>query len=677
MALAAGTKLGPYEIIAPIGAGGMGEVYRARDTKLDRDVAIKVLPSALAQDRERLARFEREAKVLAALNHPNIAQIYGVEQGALVMELVEGETLTGPVPLATGLDYARQIADALEAPHEKGIVHRDLKPANIKVTPQGVVKVLDFGLAAVAQPTGSRTDVSISPTLTMAATQMGVLLGTAGYMSPEQAAGKPVDKRADIWAFGVVVWELLTGRHLFDGETLSHTLAAVLTKDVDWTQLPAQVPTGVRTLLRQCLTRDLRRRLPDIGAARLNLEDAMAGQSVEADTPAGHAHGLPPRLPWAIAAVATFAAAGLGYVAFRHSQEEAPHVAKVTVLLPEKGQLVAGTEFAGPPAVSSDGRHIGFIANVDGKTGLWIRDLDSPTPRLLAGAEGAINPFWSPDSRYVGFGANGKLKKIDITGGPPLTICDAPDLRGGTWNKNDVIVFNPTNAAGGLFRVSAAGGAPTPVTELDKSRNENSDRYPWFLPDGRHFLYMGRSREPEKTAVFVGDLESKERKQVVSGDTTAMYAAASGNSTGYLLFMRDRTLMAQPFDTGKLATTGEAVPIAEQVDHAATVYGEFGVSQTGVLAYIAGGRSGDVQITWFDRSSRPSGTVGQPGIIFWASLSPDGATVVSDRVDPQSGLPDLWLHDLARGYRLTLHLRPGPLCHLVARRLAYRLQRGG
>src|SRR5215469_7957152 len=266
MALAAGVKLGPYEIIAPIGAGGMGEVYRARDTNLDRDVAIKVLPSALAQDRERLARFEREAKVLAALNHPNIAQIYGVEQGALVMELVEGETLSGPVPVATALDYARQIADALEAAHEKGIVHRDLKPANVKITPQGVVKVLDFGLAAVTQNTSQPDSVlSNSPTLTLAATQMGVLLGTAGYMSPEQAAGKPVDRRADVWSFGVVLWEMLTGRRMFEGETISHTLADVLRAEIDLGKLPKETPQPIRDLLRRCLDRDVRRRLRDIG----------------------------------------------------------------------------------------------------------------------------------------------------------------------------------------------------------------------------------------------------------------------------------------------------------------------------------------------------------------------------------------------------------------------------
>src|SRR5579871_604630 len=314
MALAAGTRLGPYEVAAPIGAGGMGEVYRARDTNLDRDVAIKVLPSSFAQEPERLARFEREAKVLAALNHPNIAHIYGVEQGALVMELVEGETLSGPVPLDSALDYARQIADALEAAHEKGIIHRDLKPANIKVTPQGVVKVLDFGLAAVAQPTGTRADASISPTLTLAATQMGVLLGTAGYMSPEQAAGKPVDKRADIWSFGVVLWELLTGRRLFEGETLTQTLAEVLRGPIDFDQLPRETPAEIRRLLRRCLDRDVKKRLRDIGEGRIAVETTLAGETpVEGALEAG---GDRRRwLAWTVAAVATV---GLASITFLH-----------------------------------------------------------------------------------------------------------------------------------------------------------------------------------------------------------------------------------------------------------------------------------------------------------------------------------------------------------------------
>jgi Tol biopolymer transport system component len=628
----------------------MGAVYRATDTKLNRDVAIKVLPDAFSADPDRLARFTREAQVLAALNHPNIAAIYGVEDRALVMELVEGENLKCPVSVDTALGYAKQIAEALEAAHEKGIVHRDLKPANIKVTPQGAIKVLDFGLAAVAQGSPAASgNPQTSPTLTMmGATQVGLILGTASYMSPEQAAGKPVDRRADIWSFGVVLWEMLTGKRLFEGETVSHTLASVLQGPINFDSLPKETPASVKTLLKRCLDRNVRNRLRDIGEARVALENA--GQAPEA--PAPRSRGI---LPWAIAAALAVIAAGLGYVAFRHSQEEAPRVAKLTVLPPEKGQFVVtgdvGPPAVGPPAVSPDGRHIVAIASVDGKTGLWIRELDSPTPRLLAGTEGAISPFWSPDSRYLGFGADGKLKKIDIIGGPPVTICDAPNLRGGTWNKNDVIVFNPTNFASGLFRVSAAGGTPTPVTELDESRNENSHRFPWFLRDGRHFLYMGRSREPEKTGVFVGDLESpagkQARKQVVSGDTTAAYATATG-SPGYLLFMRNQTLMAQPFNAEKLASTGEAIPVAEQVYHGITQYGAFGVSQTGVLAYVAGGASGGVQLTWFDRSGRPSGTVGPPGVIQWASLSPDGNTVATDRVDPQSGLSDLWLHDLAR-----------------------------
>jgi Tol biopolymer transport system component len=647
-----GQTIAHYRITAKLGEGGMGEVYRATDTKLEREVAVKVLPAALAADPERLGRFEREAKVLAQMNHPGIASIHGVEDCALIMELVPGPTLAeiikqGPIPSAEAETILLQIADALEYAHERGVIHRDLKPANIKIDPEDKVKILDFGLAkALTDPAGgvasSPADLSNSPTKTVEGTVAGAILGTAAYMAPEQARGKKVDKRADIWAFGVVAWEMLTGERLFRGDDTVQLLSNVLQQPVDL----ERVPPKFRKLLARCLDRNPKERLRDIGEARFLLLEPESW----AESPAASLPDKTSRVLWLLVAALAVIAAGLGYVAFRHSQEEAPRVAKLTVLPPERGQfVVTGTTFAGPPAVSPDGSHIAFIANVDGKNGLWIRDLDSPTPRLLAGTEGAVSPFWSPDSRYVGFGADAKLKKIDITGGPPLTICQAPSLRGAAWNKNDVIVFNPTNSAGGLFRVSAAGGTPTPVTELDKSRNENSDRFPWFLPDGRHFLYMGRSREPAKTAVFVGDLESKERKQVVSGDTTAVYATATRNSTGYLLFMRDQTLMAQPFNAGKLATTGEAEPVAEQVDHTVNIYGVFGVSQTGVLAYIAGGAPGGVQITWFDRSGRPAGTVGPPGIIQWASLSPDGAMVATNRDDPQSGVSDLWLHDLARG----------------------------
>jgi Tol biopolymer transport system component len=654
MALAAGEQVGHYKIQSLIGKGGMGEVYCALDTKLDREVAVKVLPAVLAADPERLARLGREAKVLAQLNHPGIAAIHGVEDRALVMELVPGPTLAdrisqGPIPPEEAEQILLQIADALEYAHERGVIHRDLKPANIKIDPDDKVKILDFGLAkALIDPGSSMAGDPInSPTVTntMGGTVAGTILGTAAYMAPEQARGKKVDRRADIWAFGVVAWEMLTGQRLFQGEDTVQVLGRVLEQPVDVDRIPARF----RRLQARCLDRNVKDRLRDIGEARFLLAESEGGTGVPPQ-----AESLPhktSRAPWAIAAVLAVIAAGLSYVAFRHIQEDPPRVSKLTALPPEKGRFVTGAgETVGPPAVSPDGRHIAFIASVNGKNGLWIRDLDSPIPRLLAGTEGAISPFWSPDSRYVAFGAGGKLKKIDIIGGPPLTLCDAPGPRGGAWNKNGVILFNPRNAAPGvLLRVSAAGGTPTPVMELDQSRDENSNRYPWFLPDQRHFLYMGRSRDVEKTAVFVGDLESKERKQIVSGDTTAMYAPALGGYPGYLLFMRDRTLMAQPFDAGKLATTGEAVPVAEQVDHITALYGSVGVSETGVLAYISGGGGGGAQITWFDRSGKPSGTVGAPGVIEWASLSPDGSTVALDRGDPQTAGIDVWLHDLARG----------------------------
>jgi serine/threonine protein kinase len=643
-----------YCITAKLGEGGMGVVYRATDTKLNRDVAVKVLPDSFAADPDRLARFTREAQVLASLNHPNIAAIYGVEERALVMELVPGPTLAdriaqGPIPAAEAEDILLQIADALEYAHERGVIHRDLKPANIKIDPEDKVKILDFGLAkALTDPAGSIAgspgDLSNSPTRTVGGTVAGAILGTAAYMAPEQARGKKVDKRADIWAFGVVAW--LTGERFFQGEDTVQVLSRVLEQPVEVERVPARF----RKLLARCLDRNVKDRLRDIGEARFLLADPerVAAAPLLETALQRNAKWLWPAVAGVLAVLTT----ALGYVAFRHTREDPPRVVKLTVLPPEKGRFERVTAAFSPPAVSPDGRHIAFIVGVEGKNGLWIRDLDSPVPRLLVGAEDAVSPFWSPDSRYVGFGAGGKLKKIDITGGPPLTICDAVALRGGTWNQNDVIVFTPVNSLSGLFRVSASGGTPSPLTELDKSRNENSDRYPWFLPDGRHFLYMGRSAGAGETAIFVGDLKSKERKQVVSGDTTAVYVPAFGGYPGYLLFMRDQTLIAQPFDAGKLAAIGEAVPVAEQVDHRPSTTGAFGVSQNGMLAYTTGGEDGFSQLTWFDRSGKPAGTVGPSGGLEWASLSPDGATVVANRLDLQSGLFDLWLHDLARGTAL-------------------------
>ncbi|HYV62106.1 MAG TPA: protein kinase [Bryobacteraceae bacterium] len=624
MPLSAGEKLGPYEILELIGAGGMGEVYRARDTRLNRDVAIKVSAERFND------RFSREAQAVAALNHPNICSLFDVGPNFLVMELVEGETLKGPLPVETAMNYARQIAAALEEAHEKGIVHRDLKPANIKIKPDGAVKVLDFGLAKVTGSAPAQSENS--PTLSMAATQAGVILGTAAYMSPEQAKGKQVDKRADIWAFGVVFHEMLTGERLFQGDDLTETLAAVVMKQPD----VEQVPPTLRRLLKKCLEKDPKKRLRDIGDVWELLEEAAPVPSVAAPT----APVKGGKLPWLAAAVAILAAAGLGYVAYRHAREET-RVLRLFVPPPDKGTYNG----VNVPAVSPDGRRIVFAADVDGRRALWVRDLDSLVPRLLAGTDDGRFPFWSPDSRTIGFFAGGKLKKIDVAGGPALAVTDAVNGRGGTWSQNDVIVFAPNNA-GPLFRVTAAGGTATPLTELDRSASEAGHRFPWFLPDGRHFLYTARSGDQAKTVVYAGELDSKARHKVVAANSNAVYV-----SSGHLLFMRDRTLMAQPFDAGKALTTGDAFPIAENVDYVSgNSQGQFSASQTGVLAYTSGGADGGYrQLTWFDRSGAGVGTVSKPGIFQWPAISPDGKTVAVDRVDFQTGLLDIWLYDPARG----------------------------
>lgn len=640
MSLAIGSRLGPYEIVAPLGAGGMGEVYRARDSKLNRDVAIKVLPPAFAEDPERMARFEREAQVLAALNHPNIAQIYGIEQGALIMELVEGEDLHGPVPIETALDYARQIAAGLEAAHEKGIIHRDLKPANIKVTGNGTVKLLDFGLAKAGVESAAVTGQSPtqSPTLSLAMTQAGVILGTAAYMSPEQARGKPVDKRADIWAFGVVLYEMLTGRLLFGGgETVTDTLASVVKEEPDWSALPGDTPPRVRRLLERCLRKDSKTRLQAIGEARIAIDEPEPEPSTAA-VPAS----VPRRnwVPWAAAGAFALLALGLAVAWLRHPAEET-QTFKVSVLPPEKGAFLPRSL----PSVSPDGRHLAFAAAYEGKRQLWIRDLDALAARPIPGTDEAIEPFWSPDSRFVAFFADGKLKKVDITGGPALTLCDAAGAggRGGSWSKNDVIVFTPSVAAG-LFRVPAAGGTATPLTAVDRAAGETSHRFPWFLPDGRHFLFTVRA-EQQKSAIYVGDLESKDRRQLVAAACNAAYSPP-----GFLLFLRERTLMAQPFDAAGLRTTGEPFPIAEEVDYIeGQIQAQFAVSQTGVLAFYAGGLANHSQLTWLDRGGKSLGTVGPPGNIREVAISPDGATVAMARMDPQMVTTDIWFHDLVHG----------------------------
>ena len=420
MPLSAGDKFGPYVILAPIGAGGMGEVYRARDTRLDREAAIKVLPAAMAQDRDRLVRFEREAKVLASLDHPNIARIYGLEESgetrALAMELVPGTTLKGPLPVETVLSYARQIAEALEAAHEKGITHRDLKPANLMITPEGVVKVLDFGLASVPSREGDRSDPADSPTMTMAATQAGTIMGAAAYMSPEQAAGKPVDRRADIWSFGVVLYEMIMGKRLFAGETVSHTLADVLRAPIELDRLPPETPRAIRDLLRRCLVRDARKRLRDIGDARIAIEESMSGSESGVPEPAGAA---PSRLARLLVGIAAVLAAALGCLAFVHFREKPPETRLITAaILPPDN--TPGGGFRGA-AISPDGKRIVFGARSQNKAQMWIRPLETDSAQPIPGTEEGGIAFWSPNSRSIAFFANEKLKRIDLPGqGSPL-----------------------------------------------------------------------------------------------------------------------------------------------------------------------------------------------------------------------------------------------------------------
>jgi serine/threonine protein kinase len=633
MALTAGTRLGPYEILAPIGAGGMGEVYRARDTKLDRKVAIKVLPAALAQDPERLARFEREAKVLAALNHPNIAQIYGVEERALVMELVPGEPLKGPLPLETALNYAKQIADALEAAHDKGIVHRDLKPANIMVTHEGVVKVLDFGLAAVAQASDS-SDPAHSPTLTISPTRAGMILGTAAYMSPEQARGKAVDKRADIWAFGVVLYEMATGRQLFEGETISDTLAAVLTKEPDWEKVPAKM----RRLLQSCLQKDPKQRLQAIGDWRLLLSDEQS-QVIAASVPR---LGIGAWIASCAAALILGALCLWALEHYRHLAEEP--VLRLDIDPPAGGQFASVGINSGGSSISPDGRTVAFVASTNGKINLWLRSLNEAEARLLPGTEGASAPFWSPDSRSLAFFAARKLQRMDVAGGSPLVVCDAPSARGGAWSSDGRIIFG--SLAAGLFQVSALGGQASTLTFLDASRAENTHRSPQILP-GDRFLYFARSEKPEYTGVYAAALSHPaDRKFLLSTTSNAVYAPATDRK-GYLLWGRGGTLFAQEFDPETLSISGDPHPIADPVSEVGTM----GVmvasaSNAGHVLYAASGNVS--QLMWYDRAGRQLGTVGEPSLYTYPfRLSPDGrrAAVTRDR----AGGNDLWLLDLERG----------------------------
>ncbi|MFN2480058.1 MAG: protein kinase, partial [Pyrinomonadaceae bacterium] len=657
MALSPNTRLGRYEIRAQIGAGGMGEVYLARDPKINRDVAIKVLPADFSSDAERLRRFEQEAQAAGALNHPNILSIYDVDthDGSpyVVSELLEGETLReqlggAPLPARKALDYALQTARGLAAAHEKGIVHRDLKPENLFVTQDGRVKILDFGIAKLVEPrdgSEARTDL---PTRKLN-TEPGVVVGTVGYMSPEQVRGQRVDHRSDIFSLGVVLYEMLSGRRAFHGGSAVETLNAILKEDPpELSESNGQINPALERVVGHCLEKSPGQRFQSAWDVAFALE-ALSGLSSSRTGAAA----LPltsgwtknrERVAWAVAGIlllGLLAALPFAIAHLRRAPVE-ERVLRLSLLPPENASM---SRIVPAMALSPDGRRLAFIATFEGRELLWVRSLDSHSAQALPGTEGASGaspPFWSPDGRFIGFFGGGKLKKIEASGGPPQSLCDTAASRGGTWNRDGVIIFGDTS--GPLYRVSASGGEPTPVMPLDQSRLESSHRWPQFLPDGRHFLYFVRSGQIESRGVYVGSLDSKETKRLIPTALNATYAPP-----GLLLFMREETLMAQKFDAEKLELAGEPFPVAEHVAYNIGLgRGAFSVSENGVLAFRSGSGDRD-RLLWFDRGGKQIGTLGAPGIYFTLWLSPDERQAAVESTDPRMGTPDIWLFDLARG----------------------------
>ena len=640
-----GQRIGTYRIESILGAGGMGEVYRARDTKLARDVAIKVLPRDFASDPERLSRFQREARVLASLNHPHIGAIHGFEESpgiaALVLELVEGPTLAeriekGPVSLGDALKIARQIAEALDAAHEKGIVHRDLKPANIKLTADGQVKVLDFGLAKFAHSSNQ----SSAPATETLATREGAIFGTPAYMSPEQARGLSVDKRADIWAFGCVLYEMLVGREAFPGRTVSDRIAAVIEREPDWSRLPDSTPDTVRRLVRRCLDKDVSHRLRDIGDASEELSDIVHDRAPIV--------AKPRILPWMAGATVILLGIAAGVMFFWTATPPVEPIRPVRFLLtPPKGHTFANTITPSNVAIPSpDGRNVVFrAATASGQFSLWIQALDSNSARQIPGSEDAVYPFWSPDGRYVAFGAGDTLKRVPVAGGEAqiiTTISNGP--LGATWNNDGVIVLAPGNQRG-LYRVRASGGTAEPLTQLDKTRSENSHRWPRFLPDGDHFLYTARSDSPENTGIYVGSLATGQRKWLMPAQSGANYVAP-----GHLLWVRDGTLLAQPFRLETFELTGDATAIAGDVTHGrAGAFGSFSASADGSVVSYTVSQSDRRRLQWFDRSGKAVGEAIAEGDFAQLRLDPSGRRAVVYRASKEDGSRDIWTIDLATG----------------------------
>lgn len=657
------TMLSQYLVLSQLGKGGMGEVWRARDTRLNREVAIKVLPTDFAHNAERLRRFEQEARATSALNHPNILTIYdfGTHEGSpyIVAELLEGEVLReqmnrGALPVRRCLEYAQQFAAGLSAAHEKGIVHRDLKPENLFVTEDGRLKIFDFGLAKLRPPRSEQSDSEVATKRGI--TDPGVVMGTVGYMSPEQVRGQDADHRADIFSFGAILYEMLSGKHSFTGESAVELMNAILKEEPpDLPETSHKIPPQLERIVRRCLEKRPERRFQsasDLGFA-LETLSTPSGDHLTASAKAAYPSavakrgGWRERIAWIGAGVFAFLSLALA-VAFFNRPAMKVEAMRFSVHPPAKATSVHD------PTISPDGTRLALVATTEGKTLLWVRPLSSLAAQPLPGTEGASFPFWSPDSQFIGFFAQGKLKKIALSGGPPTMLGDAPDSRGGAWSRDGVILFSPGWNMG-VHRVSAAGGAAEVVTTPDSSRQENGHFWPSFLPDRRHFLYLAFGSKPDEIGIYLASLDGRERQWLLPADSNAVYAASERE--GFLLFVREGTLLAQPFDAAERRLTGEPFRLADQIQiNAFSEEGVFSVSENGVLVYTASGSSGSQQLSWFDRAGKSLGVIGLPGIDLRPALSPDERRVAVSRLDLQTRNADIWLLDLARGTELRFTL---------------------
>lgn len=676
-----------YRVQEKIGAGGMGEVYRATDTKLKREVALKVLPELFALDAQRMARFEREAQVLASLNHSNIAAIYGLEESngtkALVMELVEGPTLAerikqGPLPLDEVLVVGKQIAAALEYAHERGIIHRDLKPSNVKLTPDGHVKLLDFGLAKAMEDETAEADLQTSPTLTAAATRAGVLLGTAAYMAPEQARGKRVDRRADIWAFGCVLYEMLTGQAAFNGETTSDILASVIRAEPDWSSVSASVPPRLRELLRRCLQKDPKQRLQAIGEARIAIEAVSSG--APGVTEAAAVARIEPQLllrralPWIVAAVGVAAALVLGGLYLRDSRPEPRPVMRASVLLPEPLSGVFSANPGSPIALSPDGSQLVFVGAPAGKPSqLYLRQLDQQTATAISNTEEAAQPFFSPDGQWIGFFADGKMRKLLLHGGPATVVCDAPIPHGASWVTDEAIIYAP-DLGSGLMRISPAGGTPQRLTTPNAKEKELSHRWPQVLPGNKAVLFtiqVTTQSSYDDAHIAVLSLQTGKWRTLIEGGSYAHYVPS-----GHIVYAHAGVLMAVPFDLASLRVTGTPAPAQEGVVTTAATSGgaEYDIADSGLLAYVPGSaRPPGRVLVWVDRQGVSKELPAPVNAYVTPRISPDGK-LLAVQILTGGGTQDIWIYEFARNTltRFTFGEGAVPLWTPDGRKLIYR-----